>query len=691
YRADKCAELAAIARLKTESIQLWRQERLRDGRDVFEATLLPVWAREFLSQPGDPARRDDVLRWMDNRRRNHSYRRAQLLDLEFRVRLTAPAGDDAVDGVTVQAARDAVRQRQLIVTDLHLDSAGRHPSIDVVVPLLVRGETETPVGVLVLEIDPGLFLLPHIQNWPIPSRTAETLLVRREGTMVRYLNTLRHRADTALRLTFPLDQRELPAVRAVLGETGVVEGIDYRGEKVLAAMFPVPDSPWFLVAKQDLAEVDEPVHQWIWALGAMVTILMGAATAGIGFVWRTREMQFLREEVAERARVETGLQAAAQQLHETQRIARLGSYVLEVRTGRWTSSAVLDEIFGLSDPAFIRDVSGWLRLVHPADREEMSRYFEQEVIGARKPFDREYRIVRLSDGAERWVHGMGELVLDEHGAPVSMLGSIQDISERREYQIERERLLKELEEKNADLESMIYIASHDLRAPLVNVQGFGQRLEAACADLVARSPAPARETPTAGTASAPERIAKALHYIRTSANRMDHLLNGLLRVSRLGRIQVDSRSIDLNATLREVLATFESQVQKAGAEVRVEPLPSCQGDPQLLGQLFANLLDNALKYRAPERALRIAVSAQRNGHEVVYCVADTGLGIAPEHQAKIWEMFHRLHPGGPVAGEGLGLKIVRRIVQQHCGRVWVESAAGEGSRFYVALPATAEG
>ncbi|MBK8475654.1 MAG: heavy metal translocating P-type ATPase [Opitutaceae bacterium] len=264
-----------------------------------------------------------------------------------------------------------------------------------------------------------------------------------------------------------------------------------------------------------------------------------------------------------------------------------------------------------------------------------------------------------------------------------------EIAERKHAEQEREALLGDVERINAELERLIYVASHDLRSPLVNLQGFGQRLEKSCEELAALLAQP--EVPDSLRAPAArivgERIPGALKYIRSSTTRMDALINGLLKMSRLGHVTMAIESLALDRLVREAVAAQTYQIQAAGAEVQVEPLPPCRGDGNLLGQVFANLLDNALKYRDPSRPLRVRISGQVDAGRVVYCVADNGLGIALEHQDKIWEMFHRLNPGDTAGGEGLGLNLVRRIIDRHRGRVWVESAPGQGSRFFVSLPA----
>jgi len=280
-------------------------------------------------------------------------------------------------------------------------------------------------------------------------------------------------------------------------------------------------------------------------------------------------------------------------------------------------------------------------------------------------------------------------IQDSQGRFVASPVLVTDISVRRRTEREREQLMLELEQKNKELETLVYVASHDLRSPLVNIQGFSQRLGKSL-DEVERQLAGCGSIEDLRTAALPllrERMPAALEYIRASGVKMDAIINGLLRLSRAGRMLLRSEVLDMNQLLRASAAAMAFQLQEAEGVLELEPLPPCKADPAQTAQVFSNLLDNAIKYRHGDDPLRIRVSGRVEAGLAIYCVDDNGIGIPVEHRARIFEIFQRLDPQGPTKGEGLGLTLVRRMVERNGGRIWVESAPVRGSRFCVELPA----
>ncbi|WP_462325086.1 PocR ligand-binding domain-containing protein [Desulfoplanes sp.] len=254
--------------------------------------------------------------------------------------------------------------------------------------------------------------------------------------------------------------------------------------------------------------------------------------------------------------------------------------------------------------------------------------------------------------------------------------------------LEEQKLAKEqlaqlntgLRAKNRELEQILYVTSHDLRSPLVNIDGYARELSLDLGDLETICSREDR-----GDTHLWTDIKESLRFIRSSASRMDQLLAGLLRLSRLGRSALDIRVLDMDSLLRDTVENMDFRIRESQSDVRLDGLPSCKGDPVQVGQVFANLVDNALKYRHPDRRGRIRISGQARGGRAVYCVQDNGRGIDPAHLDKVFEIFHRLEPDQG-EGEGLGLTIVRRVMDRLGGDVWAESDPDGGSSFFVALP-----
>lgn len=242
-------------------------------------------------------------------------------------------------------------------------------------------------------------------------------------------------------------------------------------------------------------------------------------------------------------------------------------------------------------------------------------------------------------------------------------------------------------EKNKELEQIIYAASHDLRSPLVNIDGYGRELEFAVESLQATRDGPDSSPDQSRQAFRVilSEMNSSLRHVRTSTRQMDALIKGLLSLSRSGRMEIHAGFVDMNALLAKVIASVEHPAQDRGAQLTAEPLPPCKADAAQLARVFSNLIGNALKFLDSRRPGLITVTGTQDQGRSIYCVADNGIGIAPEHQEKIFELFHRLNPSA-TEGEGLGLAIVRQILGRLDGKIWVESTPDVGSRFFVSLP-----
>ena len=343
---------------------------------------------------------------------------------------------------------------------------------------------------------------------------------------------------------------------------------------------------------------------------------------------------------------------------------------------------------------------------NPEDRAHLVERLDSE--GAVPNFETRFK---LRDGRLIWVSINIHVMGDAENHTFYYEGTINDISLRKEQEKRmqeqeaeirqhRDRLKELVEErteqlaranadlavKNDELEQIVYVASHDLRSPLVNIDGYSRELNYSMKELhQALETALSSDIPSEVSLLMDEDIPEALRFIRTSAAKMDKLLMGLLHLSRSGRGVLSMENIDMNRLVTQVVDAIEYQIKESDVTLTIHELPPCRGDAVQMNQVFSNLIGNALKYLDPQRPGVIEISGCIQEDRAVYCVQDNGIGMNPNFVHKIFEIFHRLDPAHS-QGEGLGLTIVKRILDRLAGTIRVESEKGVGSRFYVSFP-----
>lgn len=248
---------------------------------------------------------------------------------------------------------------------------------------------------------------------------------------------------------------------------------------------------------------------------------------------------------------------------------------------------------------------------------------------------------------------------------------INDITERKAAEAEIRRINEEVRQKNEEMQQFVYTVSHDLKSPLVTLEGFVGFLREELED------------------NNPEEAQKCLERIERSTERMGQLITDLLQLSRVGLIRNDPEPVDLNDLARELTDDLGSQIEKSGFSLTVQPeLPTIFADRVRIAQVLVNLITNALKYGAAADSPEIIIGSEEENGETTIFVQDNGQGIAPEHQERVFRPFERLQTDQE--GTGIGLAIVNRIVQVNGGRVTIQSSPGEGARFCLVFPKEAQ-
>lgn len=245
----------------------------------------------------------------------------------------------------------------------------------------------------------------------------------------------------------------------------------------------------------------------------------------------------------------------------------------------------------------------------------------------------------------------------------------------------------ELARKNEEVEAFVYIVSHDLRAPLVNLQGFSHELELSCAELettLARAQVPA-EISSSLRSIVEDGIGGALRYIGSSVSKFEHLIDALLLLSRTGQQEYRMEMIDVASLVASTVDAYRQTIDSSAALVRIGDLPEARGDTTAVGQVFSNLLGNALKYLQPGRPGEIEIGGAAEPTGLRYWVRDNGAGIPDSVRPRLFQVFQRFHPE-LAPGDGIGLAAIKRIVERHGGRIWADSRFGHGSTFQFTLP-----
>jgi PAS domain S-box-containing protein len=271
------------------------------------------------------------------------------------------------------------------------------------------------------------------------------------------------------------------------------------------------------------------------------------------------------------------------------------------------------------------------------------------------------------DGSRFWANTVLTALRDKDGRLRGFGKVMRDLTERKNAEEALARKMEELGRSNQELEQFAYVASHDLQEPL--------RMVASYVQLLAK-----RYRGTMG-AEADEFIA----YAVDGATRMQQLINDLLSFSRVGTRGGQLVPVSAESVLGKVLSGLQILVRETGAVVTHDPLPTVIGDGSQLGQLFQNLIGNAIKFHGPD-APQVHISAKRDGFRWRFSVRDNGIGIDREYFDRIFVIFQRLHGRGEYPGTGIGLAVCKKIVERHGGRMWVESEVGKGTTFYFTLP-----
>lgn len=681
YRVQINQELSAIADLKVKEILRWRVERLGDVSIFYKNGLFSSLVKRYFEKPDDAETLKQFQIWLEKVQEHYYYKRVCLIDSKGVERFSIPKA--TTPGVAVISHRysEIMKSKQVCFEDFYRNKQDNKIYLSVLAPIIDVQDSNLVLGILDLQIDPEHYLYPFISAWPTPSKTSETLLLRREGNEVVFLNDLKFQKNAALNLRVPMDgTKAIPAIKAARGEEGIVEALDYNGVYVIAAIRTIHGSPWFMVTRMDQAEAYAPLKERLSVLIILVTALL--IGIGIGFILlrKLQRVRFYREKFetakklqASEANVRLLLDSTAEAIYG---IDLNGNCTFCnkscLRLLRYDNA---EQLIGINMHTLIHhshaDGSSLLIedcLIFKAFKSGIGTHVANEVF---------WRSDKTDFPVEYWSH---PIFRDEQtvGSVVTFL----DITERKKHENELSKAKTEAEQANKAKSEFLANMSHEIRTPMNAVLGYTELLDNTLVDQTQKD---------------------YVNSIKASGRSLLTLINDILDLSKIeaGKLELEFDYVDTFSFFSEFERIFSLKVTEKRSKFILDITSGTPAgiyiDEARVRQIVFNLIGNAIKFTSegkitlkvftenPQIVNFLKVKSEEL-IDLIIEVKDSGIGISKELQEAIFDPFVQERDNKNYGGTGLGLTITKRLTSLMNGTISLLSELGKGSTFTVRIP-----
>jgi len=670
-KQNKVLELESIARLKINQIVQWKEQLVREAMLIAADPILMEYTNTLIKEPNNKTVQLKLKERLSQLKKRDEISAIYLLDSHAKVITGSSMENPALPNseyLLSEIASNAFQLERIMVGKLHVSNLNENPHIDLIVPIF--SEKYLPHHAIIIQIDASVVLYPLLQYWPIPSKSSETLLVEREGDSVVFLNTLRFSKNRPLEFKLPLENIQIPAVRAAFGMYGFFEGVDYRSVPVLSYILPVPDSTWSMVAKLDSKEVFSEIRSLaIYVL--FVVMLAILTTLSLLWVYVSRQKVRVHELNLEIRKTEEKFKI----IFDT---ANVGKSIIWL-DGTIFANKKFCEMLGYPEEELKRKT--WQEIV-PAEQIPPMNLFMQKLLSGDMSNARfEQRYIR-KDGSMIWADVSIAIFRDDQNEPQYFITTMVDITKQKEAELQIKLMNEELESRVRDrtaqlqaaykeMEAFAYSASHDLHSPLRSVTSYSELLAQSSEGML---------------------TSESQHYlqrIRHAAGKMTILIDNLLKLSRLSSKEMIYETFNISEPVQNAVDELKESVKERNVEFHIQPgMPYIKADRDLINILFENLIGNAVKYTSKKEKSVIEIGYSDSVDDPgspVFFVKDNGVGFDMKYADKIFMPFQRLHNDAEFPGIGIGLSIVQRIIIKHGGRIWFKADPENGATFFFTL------
>ncbi len=614
---------------------------------------------------------------------------------------------DYKDTGLARAFIDAIKFDKSNVSDFKFYIPSNEPAAFIGAPI-VKGDKR--FGVVVFQLK-NKELYSKVQNYIGLGNTGETVIASKEGHEAVFITPLRNDPDAAFKRRVTLGSNEaLPIQKAVQGENGSGLSIDYRNKEILAVWKYLPHLRWGMVVKIDTDEAFDSIYNFrnrILIIGFIVFVIVlivgyrisraisepiktlrkGSERIGRGELDTVIEVESKNEigqlaesfnkmaenlksitasrdeldrEIRERKRWESALRDSEERFRSL--VAQAGDAMFLIEPGGkfidvnqracdvlgYTRKELLDLSVPDIDPLYPKEkLDGFIRNLKK-DTPVTIEAIHKRKDGTTFPVEIRTGLINIRDNPH-------------------VLSLVRDITKRKQAEDKIKQTSLDLARSNKELERFAFIASHDLKEPLKTISGFVNLLKKRYNNKLDKN------------------ADEFIEIIVDSTKRMEQLIDNLLGYARVSMSTKKFNHTDYNKILERSISNLTVAIEDSRAKINIDPLPALMANDLQIECLFQNLISNAIKFHGKEPPI-IHVSAEKKEHDWIFSVRDNGIGIEHKDTDRIFNMFQRLHSKSKYAGTGIGLSVCKNIVDNHGGRIWVESDSGKGSNFFFSIP-----